>query len=140
MKYFLTRVEGSLTIFYQAQRHQKAAETFLGWFQEERLRISGFPLSHCDHSHIANGRSHSYISGSSPVFSWTNSFQSLSVQVWLITSQGHCLPALPRPNVEGTSFPLDSCHFSHTFDVICFPIVFVHQIVQNWRHNAEQNL
>ena len=127
--------------FHPAQRHEKQ-EFFPLLFPERRAKALRVSWSLCDHTHTANGPRHSYMSGAlQPSLELIPS--RVSVQVWLITLQSHCLPAFLLPNVEGMSFPLDSCHVFHTFDVILFPIVSVHQLAQNCRQKSRaepQNL
>ena len=128
MKYFpiVTKV-----LWFSIQhRGMRSRNSFLCCFQKEELRLSVFPdLSVITHILLMAWGTHTCPGALQPSLELIPS--RASVQVWLITLQSHCLPAFLLPNVEGMSFPLDSCHVFHTFDVILFPIVFVHQLVQN---------
>lgn len=140
MEYFLTVTE----VLWVSTQHggMRSRNSFLCCFQKEELRLSGFPdLSVITHILLMARGTLTCPGALQPSLELIPS--RVSVQVWLITLQSHCLPAFLLPNVEGMSFPLDSCHVFHTFDVILFPIVSVHQLAQNCRQKSRaepQNL
>lgn len=128
MKSFLIRTEREYN-FLPSTEASEGSEIFLCWFQKGWGSQGFLCLPVITHILLMAWGTHTFQRALRPSLELIPS--RVSIQVWLITLQSHHLPALLLPNVEGTSFPLDSCHFFHTFDVILFPIVFVHQIVQN---------
>lgn len=129
MNCFLTRIEKGCEFLHSTETG-KARDIFLCLFQKKTgWRPQGFLcLAMITHILLMARGTHTFQGALQPSLELIPS--RASVQVWLITLQSHCLSAHLLPNVEGMSFPLDFCHFFHTFDVIFFPIVFVHQIVK----------
>lgn len=91
-------------VFHPAQRHKKQGSfsALVPKRRSEALRVS---LSLCDHTHIANGPRHSYTSGSSPAFSWTNSFQSICSSVTHHFTKP-LPPRTPAAKCRGHVFPI----------------------------------
>lgn len=91
-------------VFHPAQRHEKQ-EFFPLLFPERRAKAPRVSWSLCDHTHTANGPRHSYMSGSSPAFSWTNSFQSVCSSVTHHFTKP-LPPHIPPAKCGGHVFPI----------------------------------